>query len=339
MTVSNVLRDRTDRMGEATRRRVLQAIHDLDYVPVRTAAQNRHVTTHALGVVFFQELDANVGYPTFFGMCSRARQLDHDLTVFLRSEPDWVKPGTEAQFLDRRCDGFVFVGGSRREISEVLIRNRIPVVECFSVSPPPGAAHIVSDNAGGMRLAVRHLAGMGHARIAHLAGARANSEAAERREGFRCAVRELGLPDRAGWTVQADTWGDLWGFDKNDAGVLTRPAVEAVLELVAGEGVTAVVCANDLFALALWRMAEERGLRVPEDLSITGVDNINEGALRGLTSIAQPFARIGHAAIDAIIALLGGGDAAEVSRVLPVELIDRRSVAAPRGVQNERERE
>lgn len=326
MTVSNVLRNRADKMGEETRRRVLQAIHDLDYVPVRAAAQNRHVTTQAIGVVFLWEIEGVVSYPTFFGMCDRARRLDHDLTVFLRSEPDWVKPGTEAQFLDRRCDGFIFVGDNRREVSEALIRHRIPVVECFSVHPAPGAARILGDNASGMRQAVRRLAGLGHRRIAHLAGPCGNTEAVERREGFRDAMREYGLSGHADCIVQADTWGDRWGFGKEDDGRLTRPFVEAVLE----KDVTAVVCANDLFALALWRMAEEKGLRVPHDLSITGVDNVTEGALRGLTSVAQPFERIGQAAVDAIIALLRGTDAAEVSRVLPVELVQRASVAPPR---------
>jgi len=326
MTVSNVLRSRTEKMSEATRQRVLQAIHDLDYVPVRTAAQNRHVMTHAIGVVFLWEIEGVVSYPTFFGMCHRARRLDYDLTVFLRSESDWVKPGTEASFLDRRCDGFIFVGDNRREVSEVLIRHRVPVVECFSVCPPPGAARVLSDNACGMRRAVRHLAERGHRHIAHLAGPADNTEAVERRVGFQGAMRESGLPGHADCIVQADTWGDRWGFSKEDDGLLTRPFVEAVLK----EDVTAVVCANDLFALALWRMAEERGLRVPEDLSITGMDDITQGALRGLTSVAQSFEQIGHAAVDAVIALLGGADAADVSRVLPVELVERASVAAPR---------
>ena len=103
-----------------------------------------------------------------------------------------------------------------------------------------------------------------------------------------------------------------------------------MLKLVRNEGVTAVACANDLFALAVWRMAEEQGLRVPDDLSITGVDNIPEGALRGLTSVAQPFDKIGYAAVNAIITLLGGGEASTACRMLPVELIPRGSVAPPR---------
>jgi len=206
-----------------------------------------------------------------------------------------------------------------------LIRHAVPVVECFSVHPTPGAVRITSDNAMAMRLAVGHLVGMGHRRIAHLAGPSIGAEGDERRQGFSDAMRESGLTCHADCVVQVDTWGEFWGVGGDD-GQLAHPPVEAVL----AQDVTAVVCANDLFALALWRGAEEKGLRVPEDLSITGMDNILEGKLRGLTSVAQPFEQIGHAAVDAIIALLKGAGAAEASRVLPVELIERASVAAPK---------
>ena len=64
--------------------------------------------------------------------------------------------------------------------------------------------------------------------------------------------------------------------------------------------VTAVLCANDLYALAVWRLAEEKGLRVPEDISIVGMDNLAQGAERGLTSVAPCFEQIGSAAVDAI---------------------------------------
>ena len=325
MTVSNVIRDRAGQMGEETRRRVLKAIHELDYVPVRTAAQNRHVVTNAIGVVFLQEMQGAVGYPTFLGMCSRARQTDQDLTIFLRSEPDWVKPGTEAQFLDRRCDGFIFVGANRPEISEALVRHRVPVVECYSVSPPAGVVRVLGDNADVMHKAVQHLAALGHRRIAHIAGPQDDLEARERHQGFLDAMQEAGLPAGADCIVQADTWGDLWGFGAGHDGAQTRPVVEAALKL----DVTAVVCANDLFALALWRLAEEQGLCIPQDLSIVGVDNIVEGMRRGLTSVALPFEQIGRTAVDAILTLVEGGKAAEIGAVLPVELIPRLSSGRP----------
>lgn len=329
MTVSNVLRGRAEKTGSETRLRVMQAVHDLDYIPVRTAAQNRHITTNALGVVFIQEMDGAVGYPTFHGMCSQARRIDHDLTIFLRSEPDWVKPGTEAQFLDRRCDGFIFVGENRPEISEALVRHRVPVVECYNPAPPQGVARVVVDNAAAMRLAVETLAAQGHRRIAHLAGPTENREAQERRRGFCTSMQALTGQDCAEFIVQAQTWGDLWGFGGSRDSRETLPFAAQALEKVQKKGVTAVACCNDLYALAVWRLAEECGLRVPQDLSITGMDNIAESEQRGLTSVVPPFEQVGRAAVEAVMRVMEGEAAEDASVVLPVEIVKRQSVAAP----------
>jgi DNA-binding LacI/PurR family transcriptional regulator len=329
MTVSNVLRSRSEQTSEETRMRVLRAVQELNYIPVRSAIQNRHVSTNAIGVVFLQDMEGAVGYPTFLGMCARARQLDYDLTIFLRSEPNWVKPGSEAQFLDRRCDGFIFVGANRAEISEALVGHRVPIVECYSVAPPPGVARVLGDHCQGMRLAVEHLAGHGHTRIAHLGGPGDNLEANERADGYRAALRSLTGQSPAEWVVRCETWGDTWGFgpgaDEGASGGDTVCAAEAVLAL----GVTAVVCANDRIALALWRWAEERGLRVPQDLSITGVDNLPQAAYRGLTSVALPFHQVGRVAVDAVMSIINGGSGEAASRILPVGLVERDSVAPP----------
>lgn len=310
-------------MSEETRQRVLQAVEDLNYIPVRATLQNRHVATNCIGVLFLQDMQGAVGYATFRGMCERARQLDHDLAILLRPQPSWGRPSAEAQFLDRRCDGYVFVGDERPELSEALVGHDIPIVECYSVAPHGGVATLVGDNASGMRQAVRHLAEMGHRRIAHMAGPEDYAEAVLRREGFRAAMKEFVGPDAPELIVQGKTWGDLWGFDQfDDPGLETQPMAEAVLAMKP----TAVVCANDMMALALWKMAERKGLRVPEDLSITGMDDIVEASARGLTSVATPFDRIGRNAIDAVVALVNGARFDEVSRVVPVELIHRRSV-------------
>ncbi len=329
MTVSNVLRGRDHLVADETRVRVLEAVHRLDYVPVRMAAQNRHVKTSTLGVVFLHlhRLDGIVGYPTFLGMSERARQVDHDLTVFLRSEPDWVRPGMEAQFLDRRCDGFIFVGYNDPAVSEVLVRHQVPAVECYSVAPLAGVARVLGNNTDGMRQAVRHLAQRGHERIAHLAGPRGNLEAQERLDGFRAGMQETFGADYRDRVVQGDTWGGAWRFHEpwRDAGSETRALAEAVLAM----NVTAVVCANDLLALAVWQLAEERGLRVPQDLSLIGMDNILPAACKGLTSIATPFAQIGAGAVDAVLALQCGEDSQTASRILPVALEERNSVSFP----------
>jgi DNA-binding LacI/PurR family transcriptional regulator len=90
-----------------------------------------------------------------------------------------------------------------------------------------------------------------------------------------------------------------------------------------------VVCANDGLALDLWCLANEGGLRVPQDLSVTGMDNTSEGGHHGLTSVDGCFEDVGRAGVKALMAMLGGGSAEEASRVVPVQIVERSSVARP----------
>lgn len=325
MTVTNVLRHR-GRVAEDTQKKVLEAVEALNYIPVRSAMQNRHVPTNALGLLFHQEMRGRVGYPTFLGICDEAQEHDHDINIVLRSSPDWVRPGVEVQFLDRRCDGFIFVGDDRPELSAALVRHGVPVVECYNPAPPEGVGFVVGDNAMGIRLAVTHLVEMGHRRIAHLAGPEHHYEARIRRDSFCETMRELTGDPSTNQIVQGDSWGDGWGFNYGDyPGHRSRPLAEAILS----KDVTAIVCCNDLLALAVWKMALQMGLRVPEDISITGMDDITESASQGLTTIAQPFQQVGRAAVTALLGLIAGADSKSVSRVLPVELVQRRTTAPP----------
>ena len=319
MTVTNVLRDRAGEVSPQTQKRVLQAVDELGYIPVRSVMQNRHVSTNAIGVLFLQDMKGAVGYPTFLGICDRAQSLDHDLTILLRREPLWSN--ADIQFLDRRCDGFIFVGDAKPELRQTLVTHRIPLVECYSVSPPQGVARILGDNRQAMHLAVQCLVQAGHTKIAHFGGPKINGEAQQRAEAFCDAMQSASLSDNL--IICGDTWGDRWGFDDEvDEGGETRPLARALLD----EKPTAVVCANDLLALTLWKEAERRGLSVPGDLSIIGMDNLVQAAAQGLTSVSVPFDAIGEAAVEAVISLIHGGSAESASRVLPVSLIPRKTV-------------
>ena len=323
MTVTNVLRQRTDQVSPETRKRVLQAVDELAYIPVRSVMQNRHVSTNTIGVLFLQDRKGAVGYPTFLGITERAQDCDHDLTILLRPQPDWFN-GVEIQFLDRRCDGFIFVGDAKPELSQTLVRHHIPLVECYSVFPPPGVARIVSDNRQAMTLAVQSLLDAGHTRIAHFGGPERNGEARERAQGFCAAMQAAGHAHPT--VLHAPSWGDTWGFpDASESGADTRPLAEALLKT----GATAFVCANDLLALTLWKTAENLNLCVPHDLSIIGMDNIVQAAAKGLTTIAVPFEQIGTCAVNAVLALIKGESAEAASRVVPATLITRKSVGPP----------
>jgi LacI family transcriptional regulator len=321
MTVSNVLRHRDSRTSVETRHRVMQVLQELNYIPVRTAAQNRHIETHVLGIVFLQQLQGFVGQRTFQGMTERAQECDRDLLIVLRSQPKWMSPDTAGHFLDRRCDGYIFVGSFRPDLSALLVKHEIPVVECYSVSPPAGAARVVGDDAGAMRQAVDMLSGLGHTRIAHLGGPPNDGEAEMRCAGFREAMQNRGH----------DTWSDrifrskTWAFADRGRG-FSEEASQAVHETLAAKP-TAVICANDFLALDVWHLAEAQGLRVPEDLSITGMDDTTEGAENGLTTLAVAFEQVGRDSVEALLELVKGEEAQSVSRQVSAILKQRRSVS------------
>lgn len=323
MTVSNVLRRRSGSVSEGTRMRVLEALQELNYIPVRTASQNRHIETNAIGVIFLQDMQGFVGEQTFWGMSARAREKDQDLLVILRSQPEWMAPDVSAQFLDRRCDGYIIIGDYQPRLSAMLAAHQVPVVECYSVHPPPGVARVTCDDQGAIRQAVEMLWEMGHRRIAHFRGPGGDGEADLRADAFRVVMGEKKGGDSGHSIVQGNHWGH--------ADPASRPPQEARLLLDAAmeAEVTAVVCASDGLALDLWQAAAERGLRVPQDLSITGIDNIQEGQSKGLTSIDTSFYQIGQAAVSTLLRLLKGVAPEDAGTVVPARLIKRVSVAPP----------
>jgi DNA-binding LacI/PurR family transcriptional regulator len=314
-TVSNVLRGRDARTSPLTRQRVLDAVRELNYVPVRAAVQNRHVETHVIGL-YFGESDITrhfVGLHTFEGIRQEADLHGYDLLI-LGARPQWVLERQEMQFLDRRSDGFILITPPRRtEIWDALVRHEIPSVVCSHLQSPPQIPWVVPDNAGAMRQAVQYLAARGHRKIAHFAGQDIHSDAKQRRLGFEAAMRELGLSYPPEYIVRGSWAG---APEKNPQ------AAAEILRL----NVSAVVCSNDGQALLLWKMAEEKGMSVPGDLSIIGMDDTTEAAQQGLSTLATPFEAMGRAAVGSLLGLLNGEDAHSLCRVVPVELVERRSV-------------
>ena len=321
MTVSNVLRHRAGSVSEATRLRVLQALQELNYIPVRPASQNRHIETNALGVIFLQDMQGFVGEQTFWGMSARAREKDQDLLVILRSQPEWMASDIAAPFLDRRCDGYIIIGSYQPQLSALLVANQVPVVECYSVRPPPGVARVTCDDQGAIRQAVQWLWDMGHRRIAHLGGPLGDGEADLRADTFCAVMAEYGNAAFGSAVLRGKGWGSA--DPANRPAQEIRPLLDAALALP----VTAVVCASDGLALDLWQVAEEKGLRVPRDLSLTGLDDIQEGRIKGLTSVNTSFSQIGRASVDALLSLVKGAMPEEAGAVVPAKLIKRASVA------------
>jgi DNA-binding LacI/PurR family transcriptional regulator len=172
---------------------------------------------------------------------------------------------------------------------------------------------VAPDNAGGTALAVEHLVALGHQHIAFLKGNPGNLDAAERRRGFRAAMRRHGLNADC---EAGDGFRDECGY-------------RAAMALLSGPASpTALVCASDLAALGAIKAARERGLSVPEDLSVVGFGDftIAEYAYPGLTTVRLPLRELGRCAADALLALVDGSPVA--NQVVSTHLVIRGTTAA-----------
>jgi len=324
MTVSRVMQGGAQLVTPATRERVLLAARELNYVPIRTAVQkqNRRVRTHVMSVVFDHTVIKahQIDSETFYGIRRAALRHGYDLLVNLRSQPEFELDGLPRWLLDRRSDGFIFVNPRYPEETyramEALTEHGIPSVSCFHADVPAGVPWVAADSAQGMRFAVRHLKELGHRHIGHLTGPVWHSETRLRREGYLAAMQLEQLEVSTNLIVS--------GHESYDAG--------AALDQFLSEGATAVICWNDERALSLWKLAEARGIRVPNDFSLVGMDDSPMADYTGLTSLTNPLTEIGEFALEFLHETLGGNETAGRAKLVPVELKVRKSVAEPRGI-------
>lgn len=322
MTVSRVLRGQGSGASEETSRRILELAHEMNYIAVRPALQNTHLSTRVVGVVFdgADGVKSFVGAHTFEGLRDEAIRRDFDLLLHAGGScagAPGVSEGMlrreEAAFLDRRTDGVIFISPrERRALLEALVQHGFPVVSCFSSDVPPGVATVAPDNEGAMQQAVKYLHGRGHRRIAYFAGPDWHSDARERTSSWQAAMREHGLWACAEWIESSQ--GE------------TARHVSAARRLLALQP-TAVACHNDYRALLLDEAARARGLQLPGELSILGMDDLPEAGERGLSTLRLDFEAAGRAAIASVIAMIEGTGPQQASRRLQASLIERRSVA------------
>jgi DNA-binding LacI/PurR family transcriptional regulator len=170
------------------------------------------------------------------------------------------------------------------------------------------------DQVAGAELGTRHLVDLGHTEIVHVAGPQSWTEARARLAGYQQAMYASGL--RPSPHVDGD-WTARCGFEVGQ-------------ELSRRGEVTAVFCANDHMALGMLRALSEAGIRVPEDISVVGFDDIPESQylIPPLTTVRQDFTAVGQRAIEILQAAIAGTPAPD--RLISPELVVRASSAAPR---------
>lgn len=322
-TVSNVLTGKDKHVSPAVRERVWNAVKELGYVPVASPiSQKKRQPTRTIGVIFdsVNPNDRGLGTDVYSGMMAAAPEQDYDLLSVLRLPRQWNGTHAEVALFDGRADAFIFLSsfeGSREATLRDLVAHGIPCVAAFRRDVPAGVATIDGDHEGAMELCIRHLVQLGHERIAFIGGDPARNAGHLREEGFRQSMQSRGLLQGEEWIR---TVGNFLPSDEQAAEVARH-----LIELKA----TAAVCASDGVAIKTWDALLAQGIRVPEDISLTGVDNLSFAQARNLTSIAVPASEMGRLCVQVCAQLIQDPATTPLHHILPVRLEVRASTAPP----------
>ncbi len=319
MTVSKVLRDAPD-ISASTKTRVRALAQEMGYVPHAMAAGLRTRSTRLLGLVI-----PGIVNPVFARLLmaieDRTFEIGFDLFLAHTLEQPEREELVIRRFLARRVEGLFIAPvprlGDPPSIFNELLRLRIPLVIVGSAPPFCNAfTRISADEASASRDMTQHLLGLGHRRIAFLAGHTVSPSAQARLDGHRRALREAGL--------ELD---DRLVFQ---AGSSLEDGFQSMLELIReSPGVTAVQAVNDLVAVGALNALASQGIRVPEDVSVAGFGDIPtaENARVPLTTLREPMYRVGTTAVETMQKLIRGEPAE--SQTLRADLLIRRSTAPP----------
>ncbi|MEW1921057.1 LacI family DNA-binding transcriptional regulator [Pseudarthrobacter oxydans] len=293
-TVSRVLNDAPD-VSAATRKRVLQVIKDIGYR--RNRAATALVTSRSMSIGILSDGSPRFGpVGTLMALENVARKKGYATTVISVEKPDEESVQAALDTLDDTGVGGIIVIAPHVEMAAAVWNAsfRVPVeMIAAGASSTPNVFTYSENQELGARLATQHLIDLGHTDIAHIAGSMDWFDGRVRKRGWEAALRDAGLPQ--GLCIEGD-WSPRWAY-------------ETGLKLVReGRVPQAIFAASDHTALGLIRAFAENGVRVPEDVSIVGFDDI-EGSdffLPPLTTVRQDFAALATMSMEVLTGAMEG---------------------------------
>ncbi len=313
-TVSKVLNGRKD-VSPATRARVEEAIERHQY-----RRRRRRTTGPRFIDLAFHELDTAWAVEIIKGVeevaaAERVAVVLSDLGGEYRPRQEWLD-----DVIARRPLGVILVLSDLDPVQRRLLEARnLPFVLVDTAGElPSGIPAVGSANWNGGLAATRHLIGLGHRRIAVIAGPQHVLCSRARIDGFRSAMEEAGLPVDPSFVRYGDFF--LHGGYHHGGELLDRP-----------DRPTAIFAGSDIQALGVLRAARERGLHVPEDLSVVGYDDlpVSEWMWPPLTTVRQPLLEMATTAARMLLELASGRRPATMRIDLATELVVRSSTAPP----------
>ena len=323
-TVSRCINN-PEKVTEKTRLKVQKAILETGYSPNTLAQSFRRGRTNLVMVVL-----PSIGDPFFTdvmrGIRTASKAKGYSVVIEETQFNTMTADEIGAMLVSKQTDGIILLASMSPFGTEILSaksRRRLPIViGCETISPELAefpSVHI--DNVAAAKEATNYLISQGHRRIAMIYGQASSLLTKDREYGYRAAMKQARLTIEEGWVVEGE--------------LSIEGAIRATRKLLNHQHrPTAIFCANDEMAIGCLHAVKSAGLRVPDDISVMGFDDIRyaEVADPPLTTIGQPAEEIGERVMYRLCREIEDGRNGETTpEIVPHELIVRQSVAGPAG--------
>lgn len=317
-TVSAVLNDSPSARSipQETKNRIRAAAKELNYRPNFFARTLRNKRTYTIGVIA-EEIGDSYSSPIISGIEQYLRQRDYFfLTVVHRHDPALLSRYSQL-LSERGVEGIITVDTTVQEAP------MLPTVAIAGHRKLKGVTNIVLDHERAAVLALNHLKSLGHERIAFMKGNPVSSDAKDRWEAICRVSGQLGITIDPELTVQIDA--------DDPTPALGYPFTKELLSR--HKPFTALFAYNDISAIGAIRALREHGLRVPEDVSVLGFDDIPGAAFNSpsLTTVRQPLNRMGDTAAQCLLDRIEGKKEYPSDIAIEPELVVRESTAKASG--------
>jgi LacI family transcriptional regulator len=313
-TVSRVINN-SPLVSEATRRRVLDVINDLNYVPSATARRLSLGKTLTIAVIvpFFTRPSA---IERLRGIESALAESEYDLNIYnvetVKRRDTCIRDVPRRE----RADGVLIISLSPRDADIPYLANaNVPIVLIDANHPSLTSLNrVIVDDVKGGQIATQHLIDLGHRRIGYISDLLENpfnfTSSRYRYQGYRLSLKAARIPFRSEYQRQSE-------HGRCEA----RRLAAQMLELP--ERPTAIFAASDTQALGVLEAARDAGLQVPGDLSVIGYDDIEIAEYLGLTTMRQMLFESGRRGVELLLEAMLQASDTPVSEVMPTELVVR----------------
>ncbi|HXW55444.1 MAG TPA: LacI family DNA-binding transcriptional regulator [Candidatus Cybelea sp.] len=320
-TVSAVLNDSpaARSVPEHTKNRILEAARELNYKPNYLARALRVKRTYTIGVIA-SEIGDPYGSTVISGIEDYLRRHNYFFLIVVHRHERRIFESHSQLLLERGVEGFITIDMS---IPQPL---PLPAVAVAGHQPLEGVTNINLDHRTAALLALQHLMELGHRDIAFMKGPAASSDAEDRWKSIVDVAGELGLAIQPELTVQLD---DPTGLAAR-APEYSYPFAKELLRR--NRRFTALFAYNDNSAIAAMRVIQDAGLRIPEEVSVVGFDDIQAAAYTSptLTTVRQPLAKMGEIAARTLLERIEERGEYVPEIAIEPELVRRESTAPVR---------